>query len=150
MFNWSDHPADCRIKFEELGFAAGVSMHVFDFWNRQYWRVTEPEMVFHSVPAHGCKLLRVCEVLDVAQLVGDSLHISQGAEIASWQEESGRLLIETVDMGRQVEGMLWLAVAKPPSKVTCNDFDGDLVDLGEGVYGLRLRFMGKGKIEVRR
>jgi hypothetical protein len=81
--------------------------------------------------------------------VGDTLHISQGAEIASWQKESGGILIETVDMGRRVEGMLWLAAAKPPSKVTCNEDGVEVDDIGEGVYGLRMGFMGKGKIEVR-
>jgi alpha-galactosidase len=148
LFNWSEQPADCSIRFEELGYAAGATLHVFDFWTRQYRCITEADMVFQAVPAHGCKLLRVCEVREAPQLVGDMLHISQGAEIASWMVEADRLVIETVDMGRRVEGNLWLAMGNPPGAVTCNEDEVDVEDMGKGVFGLRVRFTGKGRIEV--
>ena len=148
LFNWSDHPADCCIRFEELGYATGAPLHVFDFWTGQYRRLPDPELVFPAVPAHGCKLLRVCEAHEAPQLVGDTLHISQGAELASWQVEANRLVIETVEMGRRVEGMLWLALVKPPRAATCNADDVAVEYLGEGIYGLCVKFTGKGRIEV--
>ena len=148
LFNWSDHPGDISIKFKELGFAAGMPLHVFDFWTGQYRDMTETEMMFPDVPAHGCKLLRVCEQREAPRLVGDTLHISQGAEIASWQVVADRLVIETVDMGRQVEGILWLALVNSPLEANCNEEAIDVEDLGEGIYGLRLRFFCKGRIEV--
>jgi len=148
LFNWSNHSGDISIKFEELGFAAGTPLHVFDFWSRQYRRLTDPDIVFPAVPAHGCKLLRVCEAREAAQLVGDSLHISQGAEFASWLVNDNKLVIETVDMGRHVKGMLWLALVNPPIAATCNAEEVDSEDMGEGIYGLRVRFTGKGRIEV--
>jgi len=148
LFNWSDRPADISIRFEELGYAAGAPLHVFDFWTRQYRCVTDPVMVFPALPVHGCKLLRVCEARETPQLVGDTLHISQGAELASWQAEADRLVIETVDMGRQVEGMLWLALVNPPRAATCNAEEVNVEDMGEGIYGLRVKFTSKGRIEL--
>lgn len=148
MFNWSDSPANCIIKFEELGFAAGSPMHVFDFWSRRYWRISYPMMVFPDVPAHGCKYLRVCEVGEEPQLVGDSMHISQGVEIDSWRFEGDALRIETVNMGRQVQGELWLAMPRMPRMATCNGEEVKVKDKGEGIYAVHVEFNGKGKVEV--
>jgi alpha-galactosidase len=148
IFNWSDQPADCSIRFEELGYTTGTTLHIFDFWTRQYRRLTDPVMVFPAMPAHGRKLLRVCEVREAPQLVGDTLHISQGAEIASWQVEENKLVIATMGMGRRVDGKLWLALVNPPRAATCNEAEVDVEDIGEGIYGLHVRFTGKGRIEV--
>ncbi len=40
------------------------------------------EIDLGEIPSHGCRLLRVCKVEDGPQLVGDTLHITQGCEIA--------------------------------------------------------------------
>jgi alpha-galactosidase len=148
LFNWSDRPANCIIKFGELGLAVGSPVHVFDFWSRRYWRITYPMMVFPDVPAHGCKLLRVCEVSETPQLVGDTLHISQGAEIDSWRVEGDVLVIEIMDLGRRVEGELWLALTRVPRMVTCNGEEVKVKDKGEGIYVVHLQFTGKARVEV--
>ena len=121
---------------------------MFDFWSGHYHHVTDPQFVFPGLPAHGCKLLRLCEVAETPQLVGDTLHISQGAEIAAWNVEAGQLIIETMDMGRRVEGELWLALGRMPLLVTCN---GELVeakDKGEGIFALHLEFTGIARVVV--
>jgi alpha-galactosidase len=148
VFNWSNEPEECYLKFEELGYPVDARLHVFDFWSRKYWRTNNNNLVFPDLPAHGCKLLRVCIVNETPLLVGDTMHISQGAEIASWRMKGEGLVIETIDMGRQVEGMFWLALDRTPGSVTCN---GELVrveEAGEGVFGLDLKFMGAGRVEV--
>ena len=148
LFNWSDRPADCHLRFNELGYKPGTTLHVCDFWTRQYLRTAEPEMVFAGVPSHGCKLLRVCEVGSTPQLVGDTLHISQGAEFSSMILEGEKLDIETVDMHRRVEGELWLSLPKAPTAATCNGEQVVVEDKGEGVFALYVGFIGKGKVEV--
>ena len=87
-------------------------------------------------------------VVQEPQLVGDTLHISQGGEIASWQVKGESLLIETVDMGRQVVGELWLALERAPGMVACNGEAVNVEHIGEGIYALQLRFFGKGRVEV--
>ncbi|OGN92438.1 MAG: hypothetical protein A2Z71_09650 [Chloroflexi bacterium RBG_13_50_21] len=148
LFNWNNVSAECYIKFEEFGFPVDARVYVFDFWRRKAWRTNNNNMVFPDVPAHGCKLLRVCVVVQEPQLVGDTLHISQGGEIASWQVKGESLLIETVDMGRQVVGELWLALERAPGMVACNGEAVNVEHIGEGIYALQLRFFGKGRVEV--
>ncbi|OGO65097.1 MAG: hypothetical protein A2030_08490 [Chloroflexi bacterium RBG_19FT_COMBO_50_10] len=148
LFNWEDESADCILQVEKLGFKPGTSLQVFDFWAKKYQHLTAPEMVFEDVPPHGCKLLRVCEVGSTPQLVGDTLHISQGAEISFWQASAGELVIETVDMGRRVVGELWLTLADSPKNVTCNADQVVVQDIGQGIYALHLQFNGKAKVVV--
>ena len=85
---------------------------------------------------------------ETPQLVGDTLHISQGAEIAAWKVEGEQLSIETVDMGRRVQGELWLALARMPEVVTCNGEQVELMDKGKGIFALHLEFTGKARVEV--
>jgi len=93
-------------------------------------------------------LLRVCEVSETPQLVGDTLHISQGAEIDSWRVEGDVLVIEIMDLGRRVEGELWLALTRVPRMVTCNGEEVKVKDKGEGIYVVHLQFTGKARVEV--
>jgi alpha-galactosidase len=148
LFNWNDHPSDCHLRFNELGYKPGTVLHVFDFWAKKYQRTPDPEMVFAGVPPHGCKLLRICEVGSIPQLVGDTLHISQGAEISSMRLEEEKLVIETVDMNRRVEGELWLSLPKTPTRANCNGEQVVIGDKGEGVFALYVGFIGKAKVEV--
>jgi alpha-galactosidase len=148
LVNWNSCLSDVTLRFEELGYGPGAMLHVFDFWSRQYWRVTDPEVEFSGIPAHGCKLLRVCEVGTTPQLIGDTLHISQGAEISSMRLEKGKLVLETVDMGRRVEGELWFWLSKAPQVATCNGEQVGVEEKEEGVYAVKVRFEGIGRVEV--
>ena len=148
LFNWEDRAADLNLRFSELGYSKGADLHVFDFWSGNYHRCREGEMVFKAVPPHGCKLLRVCEVGISPQLVGDTLHISQGAEISSMRMEPGSLLLETLDMGRKVEGECWFWLPDPPKRVACNGQEVVVNKVVEGVYRLHLSFTGGGAVEL--
>jgi alpha-galactosidase len=148
VFNWSDLPEDYCLWFNKLGYKPGAVLHVFDFWSGRYHQVTDPQIIFPALPTHGCKLLRICEVAETPQLVGDTLHISQGAEIAAWKVEGPLLSIETVDMNRRVEGELWLALARMPVGVTCNGEQVEVKDKGEGMFTLHLEFSDKARVEV--
>lgn len=148
LFNWSDRPADCHLRFNELGYKPRTDMHVFDFWMKKYQRTKEPEMVFMTVPPHGCKLLRVCEAESAPQVVGDTLHISQGAELSSMFLEDEKLVIETVGMDQRVEGELWLSLPKVPKSATCNGEQVVVEDKGEGIYIFHLQFTRIGRVEI--
>jgi alpha-galactosidase len=148
LFNWNDHPADCWLRFSELGYAPGAALHVFDFWGGHYKRLTEPQVMFSGIPTHGCKLLRVCEVRAEPTLVGDTLHISQGAEMASMRIVDGSLVLETVNMGRRAEGDLWFWLPNPPKLAICNGEQVKVEEKREGIYTMHVRFESKARVEV--
>jgi len=148
LFNWSDHRAERHLSFCELGFQPGTTLHVFDFWEKRYWLVKDAEMVFRDIPAHGCKMLRVCVVGNDPQVVGDTLHITQGAELASMSMNENVLCLHTLDLGRQVKGELWLWLPSEPLIATCNQMRVAWDKKAEMVYALHLQFVGAAKIEI--
>jgi alpha-galactosidase len=138
LFNWMDHPGDCRLRLADLGYPEGMQLHVFDFWERQYLHVTQPEMVFAHVPAHGCKLLRICQAVKAPQLVGDTLHISQGVELSYMRVVDRKIELETIDLGRRVRGELWLALGKFPGEAHCNGERVKMEDQGQGIFAVEV------------
>jgi alpha-galactosidase len=149
LFNWQDCPASQRLSLRELGFAPGQAVYVFDFWAGRGWQTDEADLLFPEIPAHGCRLLRICALEAAAPtLLGDTLHITQGMEIEGWQSGPQRLDLWTVDMGRAVQGSLWLSLPHSPMRALCN---GELVapvKLGDGVYRLDVNFTGHARVVV--
>jgi hypothetical protein len=59
-----------------------------------------------------------------------------------------RLVIETVDLGREAQGEFWLWLPNNPKLATCNGEGVVIEDKVEGIYSLKLHFIGRGRIEV--
>jgi alpha-galactosidase len=135
LFNWGDCPAIKRVSLTQLGFPPGQPVYIFDFWGQRLWQTVERELVFPEIPAHGCRLLRLCAANTPAPvLLGDTLHITQGLEIAEWITEPGRLAISTISLGRVAHGALWLRLPGGPGMIACNGevLEASLVE--EDVY----------------
>ncbi len=92
VFNWSDDSSEI-----EAPLPPG-RWHAFELWEREYIGVHEGEVIL-AVPAHGCRLLRLTPELGRPQIVGSTLHITQGAmEIAAedWDGEKLRVRLRPV------------------------------------------------------
>ncbi|MCU0486355.1 MAG: alpha-galactosidase [Anaerolineales bacterium] len=151
LFNWSNCPQRIRVALPRLGLPAGQEFYVFDFWAQRGWLTQAAELTFPEIPAHDCRLLRISVMepdSSLPQLLGDTLHITQGLEIASWQAGPERLELQTLDLGRQADGALWLALPAPPLLVSCNGMPLQADEMGEGFYRIPLIFTGRAKIEL--
>jgi hypothetical protein len=118
IFNWSDRPARRQVDLQRLGWKSGSPLHVFDFWRCTYRRLTGPMLDLDVLPAHGCRLLRICQADHKPALVGDTLHITQGIEIADLKVTGNTLHVETVDLNRRAEGELWFWLPRAPKEAT--------------------------------
>jgi alpha-galactosidase len=152
LFNWQDCPVQKHLSLSQLGFSPGQLVYVFNFWAQRGWLTGDSELIFPEIPAHGCLLLRICNlepgVQAIPVLLGDTLHITQGLEIAEWNIGTDRLEIRTIDLDRQANGILWLALPAPPVSAVCNGTALDIAVAGDGVYRLPLQFTGEAKIEI--
>ncbi|PWB51593.1 MAG: hypothetical protein C3F13_14255 [Anaerolineales bacterium] len=138
LFNWADQPADISLRFSDLGYPVGTRLHLFDFWQGAYQSTEAPEVVYASIPAHGCKLVRVCKAGEGIQVVGDTLHISQGKELVSLRIVDDNLEIVTMEMGRHVQGELWLSLKEEPGGALFNGVPAMLEQQDEGVYLVKI------------
>ena len=144
LFNWSDAPADRSIDLAQLGFPHGTPLHGFDFWEEKYFPVTSATLEFKQVPTHGCKLLRFCVDDGTPCLVGDTLHLSQGAEIESWAAKGKMLTLSTMDLERQAQGGLWLWLPETPARITTDGGENlPFSLLSDHVIHMPLQFTGK-------
>jgi len=143
VFNWSDRPVHRQLDLKRLGWMSDSALHVFDFWKRTYRRLTGSMLDLGALPAHSCRLLRLCRADNTPGLVGDTLHITQGAEIAALKVTANTLEVETVDLSRRAEGELWFWLPGAPKEATQ---DGQAIPIqparqaGENVYRVSLNF----------
>jgi alpha-galactosidase len=148
VFNWTEQPVDVVLRFNQLGYPPGARLLVFDYWQEEIAQTEAAEMVYQGVPPHGCKLLRVCEVSDQPQLGGDTLHISMGAELESLRIAGEKIEIDTINMGRKVEGQLWMRLDRVPGQVMCNGKPADVKVAEDGIYAMQLQFLDVGRIKI--
>jgi hypothetical protein len=132
----------------KLGYKAGEKLHIFDFWQKSHRIAGTGEIDLGQIPSHGCRLLRVCKVEDRPLLVGDTLHITQGCELASWQVTGRTLQINTIDLGRRVEGSLWLSLPGKLNSATCGTAPSGF-EKEDQLYRLPLDFRGRAGIMIK-
>jgi alpha-galactosidase len=92
VFNWDDESGEVAAPLPPGRW------HVFELWERDYIGVCGGEVSL-PVPPHGCRLLRLTPALGRPQVVGSTLHITQGAaEIAAeeWDGEKLRVRLRPV------------------------------------------------------
>jgi alpha-galactosidase len=149
VFNWGGKAAGRRLDLAQLGYVEGEEVHVFDFWQQRHWVQPGRDVTLEKIPSHGHRLLRICRVRAAPTLVGDTLHISQGCEIATWQVQGRELVIKTIDMGRSVAGSLWLRLPAPMVSASCGRAVLAFVQENDGIYRLPLEFRGSAEITVK-
>jgi alpha-galactosidase len=154
--NWSDRPQERWLELERLGLSGEAPLHVFDFWQRTYFSHTGSRIELGRLEPHASRLLRLSSA-EPAQsapcLVGDTLHITQALEISGWEATDGRVKITLSDLGRRVEGELWLHLpgsghgSEMPS-ATCADAACPVRRVGPDVYAVEVRACGATVVEV--
>jgi alpha-galactosidase len=148
--NWSDRPRERTVDLESLGFSARAPLHVFDFWQQSYHRHLGPRLSLGLLASHASRLLRLspAESSQPAPcLVGDTLHITQGLEISGWEAAERTVRITLRDLGRRVEGQLWLHLpgaerAGGMPGATCGGKSCPVRDVGSGVYAVEIQADG--------
>jgi alpha-galactosidase len=98
----------------ELGFDGPA--HLYDVWAERGLGTCTGELPLGSVPAHGCRLLRLSPVGSRARVVGSNLHVSGGALETTWirVEEDGSVRVKLRLPGTREGG---LVVAPGPDAI---------------------------------
>jgi len=148
VFNWGGAADLRKLDLLKLGYKAGEKLHIFDFWNHSHRIAGAGEISLGVIPSHGCRLLRICKVEDGLSLVGDTLHITQGCELETWQATGKMLQVKTIDLGRRVEGSLWLSLPGKLNSATCGNAPIDFEKEDE-LYRLPLDFRGSTDISIK-
>ena len=147
ILNWEDEEQHFEIPLEVFGLSPSLEYHSVDFWNEQYKLIHDRVLRSGSITAHGVKLIALREARDESCWVGDTLHISQGLCVKSW-DHLGRTITMMIDCGRGVKGQVWLALPAPPKSVRVNGCELEYKAVSDKVYSVYLEIDGSAALEV--
>jgi alpha-galactosidase len=148
VFNWADRPAAKSLDTGRLGFSESQPLHVFDFWSQTYQLHQGKNIDLGVIPAHGCKVLRICPADGGPALVGDTLHITQGGEIESWKVSADDLQFKVMDLNRKASGDIYLWLPEEPIEVLQDGASIPVKFCADRVYGLHLSLHGTAVISI--
>ena len=134
LFNWADKPQIMEIHPSDFKLPAG-KYRVRSFWKKETWLAGKGEPLFNGeVAVHGAVLLTVRLVVPgKAQYLGSDLHISQGLEVEEWKVNRTGVIL-TIELGRDAQGEIELALPHPPHKAHCNKKEIQWVESEKGCY----------------
>ena len=149
LFNWEDQTEDLSCYLLDFDLPPRPLYLARSFWRGETALVEDGSLVVPSVPAHGVALLAVRPFLpNQAQYVGGNLHISQGLEVAGWQDSSEGLVMRLA-LPREVEGVIELRLPAAPLRVEEDEGLAQMEALGEGHYRLAVRFERETTIKIK-
>ena len=147
-FNWSSRPARQTLDLARVGFDGQQPVHAFDFWQREHRLCREPTLDLGEIAPYDCRVLRLCTHQAVPTLVGSTLHITQGNEITRWVVSGNELRFTIRDLGRRVEGEIWLWLPGEDAHATSGDQEIATQAHGQGIFVLPLQISTPADIVV--
>jgi hypothetical protein len=76
------------------------------------------------------------------------IHCISPRELAPSRIMDGIMEIDSIDLGRWVCGELYFWLPRAPQFAICNDEKLEVVAEGNSIYSIKVRFLGKGRIEI--
>ncbi len=148
LLNWTDQVQQVDSIFEGFPLPSAEAYHAVDFWNGSYQRLEARMKTVMEIPAHGVRFFALRPVQDLPVWVGDTLHVSQGMAVQSWQVGSHGLRAE-LDLGRRAEGTIWIALQARPQEVKLNGEAHAWREAGNGIFAVDVSFEGLAVLEVK-
>ena len=124
--NWDDEKREISLDLGSMGLCASEQYHALDFWNARYYALESSQPLRQMIPPHGVRLFSIRTKLSEPQWLGDTLHISQGSGIKTWEVTKGSIRA-ILDYGRTTHGSAWLSL---PGKLRSASVNGRGVSTG--------------------
>jgi alpha-galactosidase len=109
VFNFDASAAEFVVESSLLGFDSEDELIGFNYWEQRVRMFQGESWNLGMIPAHGVGLWALRMPSDRAAWVGDSIHISQGQCISTWEIDRG-VLRATVSSGRVGNERIWLRI----------------------------------------
>jgi hypothetical protein len=147
ILNWESEERQFEIPLEVFGLNPSLDYHCVDYWHAQYKSVNDS--VLHSGPiaAHGVRLFALHEARDESLWIGDTLHISQGLCVKSWDHRDQTLTV-MIDCERRAQGQVWLALPAPPKSLRVKGRELEYEVVSAKVYSICLEVDGPTILEI--
>jgi alpha-galactosidase len=145
-FNWSESPIGAELDMQELDLSQLVEG--FSFWDSRWIAASGGKLQLGVIPAHGVSLVALRDVRDAPGYLGDSLHFTQGMEIANWRVR-GRSLSLRLGLGDARTGRIFLKLPGAPKSATLDHQPVAVSSPRPGVYEFEARTSGSSQVDIR-
>lgn len=147
IINWEDEEKHFEIPVERFSLNTSLDYHSVDYWNARYTFIDDRVLHSGPIPAHGVKLIALREARDEPQWVGDTLHISQGLCVKTWDHQA-RMVASMIDCRRGGQGQIWLSLPAPPKSLRVNGCELEYEAVSAKVYSVSVEIDGSATLEV--
>lgn len=147
LLNWDDEGREISLDLGSIGLCASERYHALDFWNARYFPLESTQPLTQMIPPHGVRLFSIRTRLEGPQWLGDTLHISQGSGIKTWEVTKGSLRA-CLDYGRTTHGSAWLSL---PGKLRSASVNGRSLSAGmiePGIIKIDIKSMQDVNLEI--
>ncbi len=138
LINWDDDDGEIIFDMGSMGLSAAERYHAVDFWNERYFALGSSGLLRPMIPAHGVQLFSIRPSLEQPQWLGDTLHISQGSGMKTWEVKEGGLRA-FLDYGRTIQGTAWLSLPGKLRSVSINGRRASAGIIHPGIIKLDVR-----------
>lgn len=132
IFNLGDTEEQVAIDSRMIGCQPGDEIIAFNFWDHRIRLFQSETWDTGAVPAHGVGLWSFRKRSDRAQWIGDSIHISQGLCVESWDAHDSELHA-VIRSGRSATERVWLAI---PGDIRRASLDGKAITPAVGEHDI--------------
>lgn len=153
VFNWADEACQKSVQLNDFYLEASPEYVAREFWSGSTFHVSSQEdssarIELGMMPAHGCALLAIRSFHSHRpQYVGGNLHISQGLEVAAW-EQVGNGLAFRLERPGQSQGYVDLSLPQTPRVVSLNQQATSWESVGERLFRIHVNFDRHALIEM--
>jgi alpha-galactosidase len=147
ILNWEDQECQFDIHLDDFELDSSLEYHSVDFWNARYESVSERVLSTGPIAAHGVKLIALREASEGPLWVGDTVHISQGLCVKSWDHHE-QTTTSVIDCGRRAQGKVWFSLPAPPGSLRLNGVEMDFEQVHHQVYAFSLDIEGSATLAI--
>lgn len=141
--NWGDREIAASLAWEDLRLnPAPGGMHAVDFWRSAYSGVHRDRLALGRIPPHGTAWVAVRPVLPQPAWLGDTLHVSQGGIVESWDADAASFTAELAPT-HPASGSVWLAMPGRGAEISLDGAPVPARRVGQGVYCLEVAVSGR-------
>lgn len=110
--NLTERPIDVSVPLEVAGLDASQPHHVFEFWKHEYQGLTENEVNIKHLKPHSCQLLVVKPESSTPNVLGTSIHFTQGAvelDNYAWNSAKRELSVTVTRSTKKTEAVFFVS-----------------------------------------
>lgn len=148
VFNWRDRSRRMTLDTISLGIPPGADIYLYDFWNGTGSFEKSGAIDMGEMEPHACRMFRITDISGSPLLVGSSLHITQGCEVASFRARGRAAEIVLADLKRTVEGEIVLLLPSAPKRALLGRTALAPRDMGGGAWAFPVNARGRTVITV--